>query len=145
MKRRVLCLLLALATACSLYIGAFATGDSDESDAQKAAKAEAEAKLVALQQESAKHQKKLEELKAKVAEAKKNTQDAMNTKVLLDRQNDEIGKSGLEVVLEKYLKGTDGKRKVEMDSSGRIISAKNIKCRWSSRFPSCRSFMKRGI
>ena len=35
-------------------------------------------------------------------------------------QNDEIGKSGIEVVLEKYLKGTDGTRKVEMDSNGRI-------------------------
>ena len=71
MKRRVLCLLLALATACSLCIGAFATGDSDESDAQKEAKAKAEAKIAALQQDRAEHQKKLEELKAKVAEAKK--------------------------------------------------------------------------
>ncbi|MBE5822403.1 MAG: penicillin-binding protein 2 [Clostridiales bacterium] len=35
-------------------------------------------------------------------------------------QNDQVGKSGLEIVLEKYLKGTDGKRKVEMDSNGRI-------------------------
>lgn len=90
MKRRVLCLLLALATACSLCIGAFATGDSDESDAQKEARAKAEAKIAALQQDRAEHQKKLEELKAKVAEAKKNTQDAMNTKVLLDKQNDEL-------------------------------------------------------
>lgn len=90
MKRRVLCFLLALATIFSLCIGAFAAGDGAESDAQKAAKAAAEAKIAALQQESAEHQKKLEELKAKVAEAKKNTQNAMNTKALLDKQNDEL-------------------------------------------------------
>lgn len=35
-------------------------------------------------------------------------------------QTDEVGKSGLEIVLEKYLKGIDGTRKVEMDTNGRI-------------------------
>ena len=87
MKKRVLCLFLALLTALSLCTGAMADEKSDE---QKAREAEARAKIEALQQESAAHQKKLEELKKQVAEAKKNTQDAMNTKVLLDQQNDEL-------------------------------------------------------
>lgn len=90
MKRRVLCAFLALATVFSLCIGAFATGDSEESDAQKAAREEAQRKIAALQEESAAHQKKLKELKAKVEEAKKNTQNAMSTKALLDSQNEEL-------------------------------------------------------
>ncbi len=35
-------------------------------------------------------------------------------------QNDDIGRSGIENIFEKYLRGTKGVKKVEMDSNGRI-------------------------
>lgn len=41
--------------------------------------------------------------------------------------NDIIGKDGLEVVLEPYLKGTDGYKKVRMTSDGRYGDVVDVK------------------
>ena len=41
-------------------------------------------------------------------------------------QNDIIGKSGVESTFEEFLKGIDGKNRLEMDSKGRITDTEVI-------------------
>ena len=89
MKKRVMSFLLALLMLGSLCVGAMAD-ETEKSDAQKAKEEENRERIAALQEESAEHQRKLEELKKQVAEAKRDTQNAMNAKYLLDKQNDEL-------------------------------------------------------
>ena len=88
MKKRVLSFLLAAVTLCSLCVGAFAK--EELSDEQKARQNQIREQINQKQEEYQAHEQKLKELKEQVAKAKKNTQNALNTKYLLDQQNDQL-------------------------------------------------------